>query len=98
MFSSVFFHQNYKNFPNWKTIEQVEQEAFSKYSLKMSGIFHNVSMVYYPLALPNHKQRYQKPLKDFLKNVKENFVDLVVTYQDVNGKDINGPVLRLHVI
>jgi len=68
----------------------------NKYNLQVTGIFHDVAMVYLSV-LPNHKPRLTKKLSELLKGVIEPYVDLIVTFADKDGKDVSGPTIRFYL-
>jgi len=78
------------------TIQQFCKIWETKYNLKVTGIFHDVAMIYLNV-LPNHKPRLNKKLKDFIKDVTDPYVDLIVTFADQTGKDVSGPTIRFYL-
>jgi len=79
------------------TVKEIKNHFFNKYGLLVNGIYHDVAMLYMSL-LPNHQSKLEKPIKSLLKNIhSEDYVDLVLTFSDEKGKDINCPIIRFHL-
>jgi len=78
------------------TLEQFIAHLKEKHNLVVTGVFHNVVMIFM-LVLPNHKPRLKRKLRDLVKDVTEDYVDLIVTFADVEGKDVSGPTIRYYL-
>lgn len=65
-----------------------------KYGLTVTGVFQGVQMVYVPL-MPGHDSRLPKKLRRLIAREKgQKYVDLIVTFENDDGSDVNGPPVR----
>jgi len=66
----------------------------NKYNLTVTGVFQGVQMVYVPL-MPGHNSRLPKKLRRLITREKgQKYVDLIVTFENDDGSDVNGPPVR----
>jgi hypothetical protein len=58
-------------------------------------VFQDVSMLYVSM-LPGHKPRLKKKMSQLLKNItpEMQYIDLIVSFADDKGDDVNGPFVR----
>jgi len=76
------------------TVRGVCQYFKEKYNLTVTGIFQGVSMIYVPI-MPGHESRLPKRLRRLLERQKgQKYIDLVVTFENDDGSDVNGPPVR----
>jgi len=68
-----------------------------KYGLTVNGIFQDVMMVFVP-QFPAHKKRLPDKLTKWLKRPSDSitYLDLIVSFEDENGEEVNGPVVRYY--
>jgi len=66
-----------------------------KYNLTVTGVVQGTSTVYMSM-FPAHKQRLTKRISDLLKDigVVKDIVELVVTFEDEDGGDVDGPIIK----
>lgn len=76
-------------------VEEFVKYFADKYKLTVTGIFQGVVSLYIPV-MPMHKSRLKKKLSSLLKNVPsgQNYVDLVVSFEDDKGEEAAGPAVR----
>jgi len=76
------------------TLEQFVKHFKSKYNLTVTGVFQDTAMVYVPM-FPGHKKRLPSPMSVLLKNPNgQKYIDLIVSFADDAGSDVNGPSVR----
>lgn len=65
----------------------------------MTGIFHNVSMIYAEI-MPDHKKRIPVKMTKLLgiaDNDPREFVDLTCSFERLDGTDVTGPTVRYYL-
>ena len=82
-----------KGSPNF-TVKEFIKEIDTRFQIKPTAIVQGVKMVYVPI-MPGHTKRLNQPISKYITpNESENYVDLVVTFEDGAGEEINGPPIR----
>ncbi|KAF2072851.1 hypothetical protein CYY_005828 [Polysphondylium violaceum] len=90
---------------NWEinkpsmTVEEFIQHFEVNFKLNVTGIYHNVSMLFLS-ALPSHMKRRSLELKSLLHledDDTSSFVDLFVSFQEENGDEVNSPTIRFYL-
>lgn len=78
-------------------VEEFVKYFADKYKLTVTGVFQGVVSLYIPI-MPMHKSRLKKKLSSLLKNVPagQNYVDLVVSFENDAGDETAGPAVRFH--
>jgi ubiquitin-activating enzyme E1 len=76
-------------------VEEFVKHFMDKHKLTVTGIFQDVMMIYVAI-MPTHKARLKKKLGTLLKNLsaEATYVDLIVSFANDKGEDVNGPSVR----
>jgi len=75
------------------TIQQFVDHFKEKFALNVTGIFQGVNMLFVPLL--GHSDRLPHPLRKYLDLPKGiRYVDLIVSFENEAGDDVNGPTVR----
>lgn len=78
-------------------VQDFVQHFLDKHKLTVTGIFQDVMMIYVAI-MPTHKPRLKKKVGSLLKNLSADatYVDLIVSFANDKGEDVNGPSVRYY--
>ena len=80
------------------TIKEFVNDVTTRFKIKPTMIVQGVKMIYVPLIMPTHSKRTNNPISKYItKSETENYVDLVVTFDNEEGEPIDGPPIRYFV-
>ena len=83
--------------PNF-TIKEFIHDVTTRFKIKPTMIVQGVKMIYVPLIMPTHARRINHPISKYIiQSETENYVDLVVTFDNDDGEPIDGPPIRYFV-
>jgi ubiquitin-activating enzyme E1-like protein 2 len=78
------------------TLQNLVDHFQERFKLSLSAVIQGQRMVYISL-MPAHALRLPKLLRDLLaKQEGQKFVDLVITFSDAKGDDVETPPIRFH--
>ena len=80
------------------TIKDFITDVTTRFKIKPTMIVQGVKMVYVPMIMPGHSRRFNQPISKYIvRSDTENYVDLVVTFDNEEGDPIDGPPIRYFV-
>eukprot|EP01087_Luapelamoeba_hula_P012828 TRINITY_DN3622_c0_g1_i1.p1 TRINITY_DN3622_c0_g1~~TRINITY_DN3622_c0_g1_i1.p1 ORF type:complete len:1066 (-),score=192.27 TRINITY_DN3622_c0_g1_i1:111-3308(-) len=85
------------------TLQQFVDHFHTKYNLSVTGVFLGVQMVYVTM-MPGHSKRLPQKLRRVLTSLSpqdvkgQKYVDLIVTFEDEGGAEVNGPAVRFWLV